>query len=295
MKIMNFALAFAASLLIFTSCSNEADEIVDVNKDVKVKKVFGVGIQTSESRTAIVGTPGTDVDHLSVHWTQDDKLSVFAQGHEGEQGDKFSWASWQGNDSHKFANFEGSTHQIESGQSYFVLYPAQDNARLLSVNGEPRLRFNIPDIQHAVQNSFDPAADIQVGKSASIGTSTQSINLLNACAFFYITLQPGYSQVDLTVQENEKWHLAGTVTAEVASGGALIKDFESDCKNEISLINTEAGGTYFIAFIPTSGFKDKLTLTLHKMNQGGVMSLNFEKANGGLTFTVGNYYYLGSY
>lgn len=287
MKINKIAFAFAACLCIFISCSKETDEPVDNN--VKVKMVLGVGTQISKTRTSIVGL---DFTHTSqdVHWSNTDKLSVFAEGH--EMGDVFSWKSWVSDELHNIANFEGYSYEIEDNKSYYVLYPAQTNARLVSTSDGPRLKFNIPNVQHAVVNSFDPAADIQAGKASSLRSKT---DLQNACAFFYITLEPGYSQVDVSVDDNTEWHLAGTVSAEVTSNSVAIKGFESDCTNEISLLDTEEGGTYFIAFIPTSGFKHKLNLTLHKINAGGVMTLQFEKSEGGLQFAGGNYYNLGSY
>ena len=287
MKFYKIALALAAGVCLFASCSSEADDIVEnIDNNVKVKKVLGVGTPTSVSRSSIANLDLSGHTTQDVHWAEGDKLSVFAEGH--EKGDEFTWASWPSSSLHNQANFEGYTY--EGVSAYYILYPAQDNARLLSTPEGPRLKFNIPRVQHAVDGSFDPAAGIQAIKASSIDTPT---NLLNACSYFYITLEPGYSKVEIEVPDNTTWHLAGTVTADVHTGGVTIKGFEPDCSNSIDLVGTEAGGTYFIAFIPTSGFKNKLQLTLHK--EAGVESYEFEKATDGLTFSVATYYDLGSY
>lgn len=288
MKIRNIALALATGICLFASCSSETEDIVEnTNNNVKVKKVLGVGTLSTKSR-AYISDLNLNSTSQGVLWSETDNLSVFAVGHEGEKGDVFSWKSWSPDELHNLANFEGYTY--DGASNYYILYPAQDDARLLSTAEGPRLKFNIPSVQNAVAGSFDPTADILVGKAASISTTLE-----NVCAFFYITLPAGFSHVDISIPDNNDWHLAGTVTAEVGTGGALIKGFESDCTNKISLQGTEAGGTYFIAFIPTSNFHNSLNLTLYKSYGGGVMDYYFEKSEGGLSFTHGCYYNLGDY
>lgn len=283
MKIMNFALAFAASLLIFTSCSNEADEIADVNKDVKVKKVFGIGTQASVSRTTIVDWPASAGRALNVDWQDDDKLTIFAENHSA--GDEFEIIS--STKINNAAQFEGYT--FNEGP-YYIIHPAQEGARLIEAD---KVRLNIPATQSAVKNSFDPNANVLIGKTSSVETST---DLMNVCAYFYITVPANCTSVKIkTINPKDgTWYLAGNVTvSNIGSGGNHISYFDGG-SDEIEMTGFTETATYFISFIPTSGMKADLEVSVHTTE--GVYNLIYHRPNTGeFSFTAGSYYNLGDF
>lgn len=277
MKIVNFALVLAASLCVFTSCSNDTDEVV--NNDVKVKKVIGVGAQTAVSRTAIYNWDANVGESVSVHWQEDDDLTIFASGH--SIGDTFSFKTFEAGESHNQATFEGYTY--ENGP-YYILHPAQSDARL---EGD-KVKLNIPSIQNAVKNSFDSKANILIEKTASIETKT---DLLNVCAYFRITVPEDCSSVEVEATE-DSWHLAGTVTVDnITSAGNHIAGFEPDCTHKIELKGIKEAGTYFIAFIPTTAMNSNLKVTVNR--EVGPVVKTFERKSAGFSFAAGNYYNLG--
>lgn len=282
MKILNFALALAASLCIFTSCSNETDEIVDVNKDVKVKKVIGVSTQTSVSRTSIVGLNfGSSTQN--VHWSNGDELSVFAVGH--PVGDTFRFTDYVQGELHNIASFEGYTYK---NGDYYLLYPAQSDARLLSDN---KMTITIPSKQNAHKGSFDPKANIQLGKGSSLDSPT---GLSNVCAHFYITVPGNCTKVTVET-DNSNWKLAGPVTVEeITSAGNHICAFGAGCTNKVELNDITEAGTYFISFIPTAGMlTEKLIVTMYT---DGPQEVEFTApTTGGFSFEAGKYYNLGNY
>lgn len=276
MKITNFALTLVASICIFTSCSNEVNETVD--KDVKVKKVFGVGTNSAASRTAIIGwNSGSSTQE--VHWSGNENITVFAEGR--SKGETFSFKNYYSGETNNIAEFEGYTYERKK---YYILYPAQNNARL---NGD-KVTLNIPAIQTATKNSFDPKANIQLGAS-NLGDRT---GLSNVCAYFRITVPSNCNKVTVEAT-NSTWYLAGTVIVDdIHSAGNHISSFNSDCTNKIELTGITEEGTYFIAFIPTTSMSSGIKVTLDKVG-GSPVTKTFTSNAEGFNFVAGNYYNLG--
>ncbi len=278
MKFFKTTFIIAACAALFSSCSNEAEEVI--GDDVKVDMTFGISAGNPGTRAFLPNFP----DSKDIHWTETDKVSVFASGHENEMGDVFSFKSYL--TEHNDATFTGKSYA--NAGTYYVLYPAQSAARL-TANG---VKFNIPAVQKATKNSFDPNACIQIGKG---DISSGFLAMKNVCAFFYITVTSGCNYVDLKA-ESDNWHLAGTCTAGstgTGSGGVIINNFENDCTNVIRLtdIPTE-GGTFFIAFIPTSSAGSRIAVTAgYGQAAGGPMTVHFES---NMQFDAGHCYDIGT-
>lgn len=246
MKFFKITFIMAACVAIFSSCSKDVEEVTV--EDVKVDMTFGLSTSSSMTRAKIDGF-NSAANIESIKWEETDKVTVFAQGH--EVGDVFSFEGY--GDLSNQGLFKGKSYS--KAGTYYVLYPAQSEARLTS-NG---LKFNIPAEQKAYINSFDPKACIQIGKG---DIEEANLAMKNVCAYFYVKVEPGCNYVEIEATD-ETWHLSGTCTSnDVTSGGVHITEFGDDCTNKVKLINIPAeGGTFFISFIPSTAVGSGLNVT----------------------------------
>lgn len=292
MRILNCAFAIFASLCFIASCSNnDVEEVIE--NDVKVEKTFGVSAAKPETRAYIhnfskdLMSPGQ-----SILWDKDrDKVTVFAKGHTA--GDEFEFNAYSS--PYNKATFTGKTFNTNE---YFVLYPAQSNAKL--VQETDYVQFTIPDEQNAIDGTFDPDAGIQIGHINS-SIKTTDVALANACAYFCLTVKPdGCTGISIESLE-PGFYLAGTVRADVKSGGVIIKEFV-DGKEKITLnnISRTKEETYIIAFIPSNshpGVKVNVSYPAPAGNQ----SISFAPAeqpgvdNPKIQFVAGGIYDLGDF
>ena len=85
------------------------------------------------------------------------------------------------------ADFMGSIS--EPADSYIAVYPDHNGCYLYG----NYVHIVIPETQAAVAGSFDPAANISVGTTASIAGDTHSLNLKNVCALLKFSVPEGQS------------------------------------------------------------------------------------------------------
>lgn len=272
MKNYLYIVAIAASISAFASCSESEIENAPVSNE-RIEKTFGVGTPSSFTRAYI---DGFDRDHttMDVVWDPNDKVTIFAKGH--DIGDTFNYSGPMSQRNN--ANFSGKTYVADT---YWALYPAQESARLLD-NGY--VQFNIPAKQNATKGTFDPAAGIQVGRA---GTGTSIISTRFAVSFISFHLSAGFSSVKISAKDSG-WYLSGTVTADAHSNGTSIKSFVN-CTNSVELVNINGEeGDYVIAFIPTTDLKEGFSVDF----QGKSMHLDYTFSQ---QFNAGNVYELGSF
>lgn len=281
MKSLNCILAVAASLAFFSSCSNDTDD--SVIKDVKVEKTFGISSPESDTRAYIKGFDRDDSGQ-SIFWETNDQITIIAEGH--STGDTFKFDQY--GSPKNIATFKGMTYEAEK---YWAIYPAQPNAKLTP---EGYLTVTIPSTQRAIDGTFDPEAAIQIGHAET----SSGFGLKHVCAFFVVHLNPGYTYAYLRAKGT--WKIAGTVTADPKSAGTPIKDFITDeenpikifgldCSQVIQLTNIQAGGDFFISFIPSNSTPE-LELVIN--NGEGIMTYPFSSK---VQFQAGKIYDLGSW
>lgn len=274
MKSYIYIAAIATSISTLSSCSeNEIDKAPVSN--VRVEKTIGVGIPSSTTRAYL---DSFDKEHptYAIYWSETDKITLFAEGH--EVGDTFDFYEYSGTFKHH-ATFKGMTYEAEN---YTILYPAQSSARLTN---EGYVQFNIPSEQKATPGSFDPAAGIQIGHATA---ATELPILKNAVAYLSFHAEPGLSWVEMK-SKTAGWYLSGDVTANPKSGGTLINGFVKGSET-ITLTGIPAeGGDFVIAFIPSNGIPG-FEFTTHSSN--GVKQLDFQSKQ---QFLAGNIYHLGSF
>lgn len=264
--------------LLFSACSNEEDAIDTSN--VLVKKTFYVGSTGSESRASITAHTEQSID---ISWQSTDKISVFAEGHRENNNNQFSWEKKL--NTGNTASFTGETYNLTSGQKYYILYPYQESAYLEN----SQVCCNIPNSQNATEGTFDPAAGIQIGDASS---SSGIVDLSHLCAYVFLNVDASCTSIKMKANSTT-WHLAGDVKATLGSGGALIQGFGT-CQDEITLSGINKAGTYFIAFVPTTGSsqgEDSPSITVTVSGNNKNMSRTIKA---GKNMAAGNFYNLGA-
>lgn len=265
---MRFFLFFLAATLCgfsFVSCSGDKNEIVDEN--VKVLTTFSM---SSNAETRAYWNSGY------IFWNSDDKVKVFVQHHEDEEGDVFSILNYTENK--EKLTFQGMTYPHGY---YRVVYPA---ACAHSLNSDGTVRVTIPDQQQAKPTTFDPSACIQIGGVDNLG---QNVELDHVCAFLKIEVTAPCDWVEVSPNA-ENYGIVGTVDVSYQSA---IDPSEGwvDRKHTVRLNNLPESGYYLIAIGPSDNYKGGITVKV-KYPDIDVIEKSLTKDQ---SFTRGYVYSLG--
>lgn len=162
----------SAGLLLLTavlSCVKE-DFINDRDSGSLVPKTF-VAESVSKTRTSLV-------DGRQVHWTEGDRISVFAEGDGTNR--EFVAASVAGN----IAEFSGYT--VGNDVNHYALYPYRFGIKY----SDGTMTVKLPDMQQAVCGTFDTGLNIMAAKS-----SDDNLSFKNVCALLKVNVPEDVTDV----------------------------------------------------------------------------------------------------
>lgn len=280
MKLTNNIFATIICLLIFSACHENDLEIV--SEDRMVEMTFGLELPNSSTRAQMKPN-----DKEKFMWVNGDQVSIFAQGHDNVPGNTFTFSEYAAEDYKHQGFFSGKTWDITDDKYFWALYPAQSDARLVGNTINAVVECTIPTQQKAYNNTFDPAACIQVGTASK---ATSSIQLENVCAFFYITVGKGCKGIKISAVDNEEWNMSGKVQVKASSSGASIQQFTGNNQNYVELTDIPSeGGTFYLAFVPSTHNTPSLEVSLT-----GTWAASF-KLSSKKQFNAGHLYNLGDY
>lgn len=236
--LMMLSLAFAA-----ISCQKESSAPApDVPRQVKTPRLLKAYLSV-ETKAAITDNFG------SVSWNPSDSISVFD--------------SDSGSGGNRFVTEKGGTTAVFAGQAsepaggyYYGVYPYSSSTSFAS----NVVSASLPAVQQAVSGSFDPAAFLMVGRSAS----TDQMGFYDALGGIRFTVsESGYDKVIFRGNANEA--VAGSVSISFGEDGIpLCQAASSETATQISLEGEfNAGDFYYLSIIPQS-FKKGFTLTFYK-------------------------------
>ncbi len=226
-----FILALA-SLFAFASCSKESNETPEVKDNNTVNLTFTSKRPQlkSESKTAWNGS--------TIVWSEGDKIRVGYtldgnwMGQKGAGTAKFYQSSEVSIDEtdYSIGTFCVPTNFEDQGSGSYIFYgyyPQSANSNS-DQNNAPSVDLTVPTFQTPQANSFDAAADVMLGKTASLSlsglpTDPIEINWSRLVAHLDLTFKnlafdgaETISSITLTANEDSK--LTGIFTVDVTNG-----------------------------------------------------------------------------
>ena len=155
-------LALAA---IITSCTAPKKDDIVPSTGAKVDLTLKITSVSPSTKTSIEEHTGEDgKSTFGLNWSKGDRLGLFLDT--WESGGKPALEMANTAEDGENASFQGLLKDILDGShTLYTYFPA---SALKGTEGQSKLNFAIPSEQHVSGGSFDPAADIVVGKGYNI-------------------------------------------------------------------------------------------------------------------------------
>lgn len=237
---------------LFGACTREPVNSEDKESPVVTLRAKFMGNTTKAEFGAITTTES----YSQVWWSAGDALNVFFLESSSSVSSKYTTQA--GGETATFALTSGNTPQ---GSSFFGLSPYNENATAnFSSNS---IQTFIPIEQHALSDSFDPAALLAVASSSN----ADQMAFYNVCSGLRFTLMgpkvSSYRSIEFVGNSSEK--VAGPVNISCSSASAPVATAVSNSSKSVSLLlpegaTFEKGKTYYILFRPGE-FPQGFTLT----------------------------------
>ena len=193
------------------------------------------------------GTKTVLMEDRSVAFTESDCLAVF----DNAECRKFTVSAVYDDGS---ADFTGSLTTPANG--YYAVYPYQDNCY---VYGD-KVCFTIPDVQSAVAGSFDPAANISVGRSVIVSEDTHSLTLKNVCSLVKFAVPEGKTY-EAALLMTSNLYLAGEMLCTPGSAPSVEPTGET-AASSVTLLGTITGGNWYYMAVRPVDLADGFALHL---------------------------------
>jgi len=199
----------------FFACSR-ADE-PEVENGISERRVFYAETPTEDTKTYI------DSEY-EIHWTADDRISVFSSG----TNEQYRFTGQSGD---KIGSFENvSTPATPTYSRYYAVYPYQGGN---TSTQEGTVAVCLPAEQNYVENSFGQGSNTMAAVTQDM--SDQKIKFRNACSFLLLKLYGGDSIKSINIRGNNGEKIAGAATITMNYGEAPVIAMGEDAATEITL------------------------------------------------------------
>ena len=221
---------------ILPSCTAPKDELVP-STGAKMDLTLKITSVSPATKTYIEErTEGGETTYIP-KWAKGDKIGLFLDSWSSNAKPVLEMENSSSNGSD--ASFQGVLRDIPDGShTIYTFYPA---SALIGTEKDNKLSFSIPEVQH-IGNSFDPAADIVIGKGYRIVAKTDSPEAnINNIQFSRIL-----ATVMIDVANKSKASLDGEKIRKITltSNSALTGTIQWDYSNEgISVISASKSVT----------------------------------------------------
>ncbi len=227
----NYKIALLAAACLMTACSKECEKTLTIS-------VHPEG----------TGTKTVLMEDRSVAFTDTDCLAVF----DNLECRKFTASAVYDDGS---ADFTGSLTTPANG--YVAVYPYQNSCYVYGNS----ICITIPDVQNAVAGSFDPAANISVGRSVIVSEDTHSLTLKNVCSLIKFAVPEGKTYKAASIMTSNLY-LAGEMFCTPGDVPTLEPTGET-IASSVTLIGTITGGNWYYIAVRPVDLSDGFALYLY--------------------------------
>lgn len=254
-----------AAMMLFTSCGQDelpgeqehTSKLVPmsfISDNAKWNSVEAAAEETSEAKMAGVGSrTALAADGLAVNWVAGDVIGIGYEGLPDGQPRPFS--------TKKPANPTRFDGEAERGKPvYFAIYPHDVKGKMTDFTGDgATFHYTTPSTQTAVENGFDPKANVSV---AIIPDEKKLFKSYNTGALLKIRFNAqGVNVAKVVLEPNDAMPICGDVVAKAHFSGSGISQFEPFFKggSAISLVpakgQTLKSNTYYYIAVPALTLK----------------------------------------
>ena len=254
-----------AAMMLFTSCgqdelpgeqahTSKLEPMSFISDNAKWNSVEAAAEETSEAKMAGVGSrTAPAADGLAVNWVAGDVIGIGYEGLPDGQPRPFS--------TKKPANPTRFDGEAERGKPvYFAIYPHDVKGKMTDFTGDgATFHYTTPSTQTAVENGFDPKANVSV---AIIPDEKKMFKSYNTGALLKIRFNAqGVNVAKVVLEPNDAMPICGDVVAKAHFSGSGISQFEPFFKggSAISLVpakgQTLKSNTYYYIAVPALTLK----------------------------------------
>ena len=243
-------LIFFAALCSFLSCAKTE---LETEKGASGKKSFYAETPAVEVKAYI------DTDY-EIHWTADDRISVFSS----PANEQYKFAGQTGDQKGTFENTTDPAAPIYS--HYYAVYPYRSGNTSAS---EGTMTVTLPSVQNYAGNSFGQGANTMVAVTESL--TDDKFTFKNCCGYLMLKLYGGDRIKSITLRGNNGEKIAGSATITAAYGEAPSIVMGDDATTEITLTCPEEGiptnesieqYTQFWIVLPSTTFSKGFTIDI---------------------------------
>ncbi|MBP5522210.1 MAG: phosphodiester glycosidase family protein [Bacteroidales bacterium] len=233
------------------ACTPQNPEIFERSSGELVEMTF-TGLQEASGATRT--TLGPD---YSIHWSSSDAVSIFAAT--GQAGTTFNVASTEKDGT--VASFTGLSHETSNGY-YYALYPASDDARLVSTSGT--MLAALPSVQTGVAGSYDPAANLSVARVDTQAADANNILHFKNAGALISFLAPGDWVTRVRIESRDGTvAMTGPATINYNDGSPTVHPSTSS-KNYVDVtIPQKSRGKRFYAVVYPGNYSEGFILTYY--------------------------------
>lgn len=251
-----FLFLFAtAAIAVVASCNN--DELLDPNDEFSIPSVIYTAKLIGENTKAVLGE--NENERKQSFWSVGDKITL----HNGVKGFDFIAMIKESSVSSEFA-YEGNDFSATDG--VIAIYPSGEYA----VDVESlELDVNIPSVQVATKESYDPSAAVAVAYSQN-----QSLSFYNVASLLQFTVKTdNVKSVVFTTSGTEA--ISGNADVALDEDGTIRSVTASSAQDKATSVELiasgndyfEKGKTYYISLIPTN-FKNGFSVSFRFIEGG---------------------------
>ena len=244
------ALALAAGCTVST---------VGTDDVLRSSPVFTANFESPNTRVYVDGD-------LKLHWSKDDRISVFTSTY----NDEYKFNGSTGDKNGAFTPLDDEVHSGNDIPAVYAVYPYSPDT---SVDSDGVVFLSLPEVQTYAADSFGNACNTMVAVTES--KSSRVFEFKNLCGFVVIRLYGNATIKSISLTGNNGEKLAGTASVTAVYGQPpklrmseqAAESITLDCGDGVTLGKTADEATAFWFAIPPVTFSNGFTVRITDADQ----------------------------